>query len=79
MLKKYEKYPNKQADAVPEVCMCKFVAVGEPLDGKGCSIHGTKKYSCPERNCLDYRPKAPKLSPKHWPRCVCGEIAQEHN
>lgn len=72
---------NVQADKVIELCFCKFVAVGAPMDARKCSVHefGQKLYSCSRTGCIDYRPSKVKTSPAHWPRCTCGEIAQEHN
>lgn len=60
-------------------CRCSFIAVGRPLDAEGCYMHKDGPYPCTRTGCADYRPNKPKLSATHWPRCVCGEIAQEHN
>ena len=60
-------------------CGCKFVAVGKALDNSGCVIHPNSAYPCPETKCENYRPAKVKLGPRHWPLCVCGEIAQAHN
>ena len=60
-------------------CNCKFIAIDKPLDNTNCAIHIKATYTCERTSCDDYRPARTKLSPTHWPRCVCGEIAQDHN
>lgn len=70
---------NEIADKLLDVCLCRFIGVGVPLDGRDCKIHGTFKHGCDECWCQDYRPNKIKESPGHWPRCECGHIAQEHN
>lgn len=62
------------------LCGCKFVAIGQPLDRSDCTVHQNRPY--PRRGitlCQDYRPSEVKKSPTHWPKCVCGEIAQQHD
>lgn len=59
-------------------CVCKFRGVGFSLDNAGCKVHPNDTYPCRETRCHDYRPSKVKLSPNHWPRCVCGEIAEMH-
>lgn len=45
-----------------------------------CKVHHKATYACIETGCHDYRPKhKPDPSKGHWPRCVCGEISQQHN
>ena len=70
---------NTQVDKVPELCFCEFVAVGFPLRNTHCNVHSSSYYGCDECECTNYRPNTVKLRPTHWPRCVCGHIAQEHN
>lgn len=71
---------NRQADELWELCFCKFVCVGEPMDSRSCKAHTDRAYPCGEcKGCTDYRPNAIKKAPNHWPSCVCGHIAQEHN
>ncbi len=67
-------------------CSCKFIAVGEPLDNRGCSYHTALQYKCDvckalrmEDKCMNYRPSRPKRASNHWPLCVCGHLAQDHN
>lgn len=69
---------NRQADDVPKVCFCKFVAVGEPVDRNGCEVHIHEKYKCGQCNCSNYRPNRVKTTQNDWPRCTCSHIAQEH-
>lgn len=58
-------------------CTCKYIEARKPMDTTGCPVHTQKHYKCKATNCKDYRPvREPVLT---WPRCVCGEIAQEHN
>ena len=76
---KPDRGANKIADDLIELCFCRFVAVGFPMDGKECPVHGTKSYGCDECICTNYRPNKVKTAPVHWPRCICGHIAQEHN
>jgi hypothetical protein len=59
-------------------CKCKFVAIGEPMDARECTVHTQTKYACVWTDCENYRP-AKERTDIRWPRCVCGEIAQEHN
>jgi hypothetical protein len=66
-------------DNPPQVCFCRFVCVGQPMDARECSIHGVREYTCDQCDCEDYRPKLIRIHPTHWPLCVCGHIAQEHN
>lgn len=70
---------NKQADDLPPLCFCRFMGVGQPLDGWECDVHGLNKFGCDHCQCIDYRPNEVKKRPRHWPRCVCGHIAQQHN
>lgn len=72
---------NKQADNVYSLCFCKFVAVNVRLDDRQCRVHEHREYPCGENNCgcSDYRPNVVKTHPNHWPRCVCGHIAQMHD
>lgn len=71
---------NIQADELIELCFCRFIAVGVPLDGRECSLHGTRAFGCDCcQGCTNYRPNRVKEFPTHWPLCVCGHIAQEHN
>ena len=76
---KPDRSANKQYDALPNLCTCRFVAVGFSMDGHGCKVHTGLYYPCDQCSCGDYRPNAVKKFPNHWPRCVCGHIAQEHN
>lgn len=78
---KPDRGANHQADKVIELCFCRFVAIGEPMDGSKCDIHGTRAYVCEVGicQCSNYRPNVAKEYPNHWPRCQCGHIAQEHN
>ena len=63
-----------------DICTCKFVGVGRPMDERECKIHTKHQYPCPSTGCPNYRPKR-EFTPlsSQWPLCVCGEIAQEHN
>lgn len=63
-------------------CTCKFVAPGEAMDNRGCEVHTKPRYACDRCACIDYRPPRAPSSTKggfHWPTCVCGHVAQEHN
>lgn len=73
------KGSNRQVDKLDPLCLCTFVAIGEPLDASRCTVHLQFVYSCDRCLCFDYRPAYIKMSPAHWPRCVCGHIAQGHN
>lgn len=66
-------------------CTCTY---SEALNGKFwfnssldmCECHPKPRYACEATGCKDYRPVTepfPRLG--EWPKCVCGEIAQEHN
>ena len=61
-------------------CGCEITQVGVRPDDSQCDdthIRG-HLYACPQKGCPDYRPwEVPKS--QVWPKCVCGEIAQEHN
>jgi hypothetical protein len=74
---------NRRADRVEPVCFCTFRGVGKTLGNQiNCEIHRTQeRYGCNMLGCPcdDYKPSSVKRSPGHWPRCVCGHIAQEHN
>lgn len=64
-------------------CTCRFVSVGLPMDNGGwdkprCKVHPKSNYRCERTHCDNYRPAKPKVG-DGWPRCVCGEIAQEHD
>lgn len=69
-------------------CGCKIDKAGEPPDLTECSgingqtlgryVHTEPRYPCLRTQCLDYRPSRLPLHDTDWPRCVCGEIAQEH-
>lgn len=75
---KPHKGSNRQVDRLPELCFCRFTAVGYPLNDTECDVH-TGPYSCDECPCINYRPNKVKRAPAHWPLCSCGHMAQEHN
>lgn len=71
---------NREVDKLEPICMCRFVAVGRPLDGRKCLVHGDKIYPCDRcAYCDNYRPCSVKKFSIHWPLCTCGHIAQDHN
>ena len=70
---------NIQVDKLIQLCFCRFVDVGIPLDGKECQLHSTNMFGCDECCCTNYRPNKVKKYPTHWPLCSCGHCAQEHN
>lgn len=51
---------------------------GIPSDAYGKFVHTVRVYPCAATFCVDYRPARIPLHPIDWPRCVCGELAQEH-
>lgn len=59
-------------------CTCRFMGAGAPMDNSECALHTKTHYPCPQTQCGDYRPKTEPKEGHEWPRCVCGEIAQEH-
>lgn len=75
---KPERGSNRQADAFEPICKCEFIRVGLPMNSVQCSVHKELEYQCDQCMCHDYRPSEPKLNPNHWPRCVCGHVAEEH-
>lgn len=74
-----DKGSNVIADKLSPLCFCRFVAVGMPLLSVECEVHNDDCYGCDDCMCADYRPSRIKEYPSHWPRCVCGHIAQQHN
>ncbi len=63
-----------------KTCTCIFVAIGVPMDTKGCEVHTQLQYKCDLCSCRDYKPsKVPKPEHGYWPLCVCGHTAQDHN
>jgi hypothetical protein len=63
-------------------CICKFKAVGQPMNLNGCTVH-EDDYTCdlcPLHLCAIYRPSREFVVGKDsWPVCVCGHVAQDHN
>lgn len=61
-------------------CGCEVLRSGEKPNADKCTepSHKTGAYDTTEYACGNYRPDRVPLSGKVWPRCVCGEIAQEH-
>lgn len=41
-------------------------------------MHSASSYPCKAKDCQDYRPERLPVTATDWPKCVCGEIAQEH-
>lgn len=76
---KSDRESNKQVDLIPDLCTCVFVDIGMSMNNHGCKVHPKSYYPCDHCLCVDYRPKAVKTSPGHWPTCVCGHVVQEHN
>ena len=74
----HELTPFKPKEAEP-TCLCLFTAVGKPMNSQGCEVHSNFAYKCDCCSCEDYRPSSERRSQTHWPKCVCGHIAQDHN
>jgi hypothetical protein len=65
-------------------CSCEYSDQGKLVATHGCMWHEVG-YKVDERiktKCTEYRPirAVPSIKPDGfvWPRCQCGEIAQEH-
>lgn len=79
--------PGGFIKAVANLCTCKFVAVGVPMDARGCTIHTRATYACDYGTCScygtcgckDYRPSKDINVVGKWPVCVCGHLTQDHN
>lgn len=81
---RYKGKPDRGANVIADgsrfsICLCKFIRVGFSMDTTNCKVHSNLYYACDQCHCGDYRPNTEKKSPNHWPLCVCGHVAQEHN
>jgi len=71
-------------NAKRNTCSCEYNAEGQLVDTYSCIYHKANEpvYDKIRTKCLQYRPieAVPSVKPTGfvWPRCKCGEIAQEH-
>ena len=64
------------------ICNCELSVAHGLSAAEDCSAsipHESRRYECSACDCREYRPRIEPRGPDHWPKCTCGDLAQDHS